>query len=89
MLVDSSGSMNPPARPMATQFFSQNSLAPAGQEAQRARLGERAAIEIRHEAVRCASLVADEVAAIHVAVADPVLQRNAPPPAGLRPLWSA
>ena len=56
--------------------------APAGREPQRPRIGQRLAVEPRQQ-LRGGLVVADEVAAVDVAVADAVLQRNAPLPARL------
>src|ERR1700722_6747548 len=55
-------------------------LAPPGGEAQKTRLGARRTIKIGEQRRR-GLIVADKAAAIHIAVADPVLQRNAPLPA--------
>ena len=82
MLVDSSGSRNPPARPMATHVAVPGLAAAPGREAQRTRVGQRLAVEARQQ-LRGRFVVADEVAAVDVAVAHAVLQRNAPLPAGL------
>src|SRR5690606_17726264 len=56
-------------------------LAPAGREAQKARLCQRPSVQIR-EQCRSRLVVADEAAAIHVPVANAMLQRDAPLPAG-------
>jgi len=53
----------------------------SGDEAQRTRLAQRFAVEVREQG-RGRLVVADVLAAIDVAVADPMLQRNAPLPAG-------
>src|SRR5580704_10795047 len=57
-------------------------LAPAGGESQEARLCRGFAVQIRQQ--RCRRLiVTDEAAAVDIAIADPVLQWNAPLPACL------
>src|SRR5690606_37611822 len=56
-------------------------LAPAGREAQKVWLSERAAVEIREQR-RCGFVVADVFARVHVTVTGSMLQRNAPLPAG-------
>ena len=57
-------------------------LAPPGLEAQRARLGQRRAVEVAQQD-RGGLVLAHVLAGEHVAVADAVLQRDAPLPAGL------
>ena len=57
-------------------------LAPAGREAQEPRLRQRLAVQVGQQRGR-RLIVADEAAAIDIAVADAMLQRNAPLPAGL------
>ena len=81
MLVDSSGSMKPLASPSAMQFLFQNFLRRPVVKLRNLRLGQRLAIEIRQQRRR-RLVIADEATAVHVAVADPMLQRNAPLPAG-------
>src|SRR5690606_10662842 len=56
-------------------------LAVSGRETKESRLGERLAVQIREQR-RGGLVVADELAAVHVAVADAMLQRNAPLPSG-------
>src|SRR5215467_1971095 len=56
--------------------------APPGYEAQRPRVGQRPAIEVAEQRVAC-FLVTEVRARIHVAVADAMLQRNAPLPASV------
>ena len=55
---------------------------PAGREPKRPRLGHRLAVEVGEQG-RSRLVLADVARAIDVAVADPVLQRDAPLPAGL------
>ena len=88
MLVDSSGSRKPLARPSATQFLFQNFL--RRPVVKRSKRGSASALAVEiGEQRRGGFVVADEAAAIHIAVADAMLQRNAPLPAGLRARWSA
>ena len=58
--------------------------AASGDEAQRARRADRRAVQPRHQ-LRLRRVVVDEAAAIDIAVADAVLQRDAPLPARLAP----
>ena len=82
MLVDSSGSRNPPARPIATTLrFQVLRRRPAVKRSGRG-IRQRLALEPRQQLGR-GLVVADEIAAVDVAVAHAVLQRNAPLPAGL------
>src|ERR1700734_2665120 len=55
-------------------------LAPPRRETQETRLRLRLAVQIRQQRRR-RLVVADETAAVHIAVADPMLQRYAPLPA--------
>ena len=80
MLVDSSGSMKPPARPIATTFLFQIFLRlPVVKRSSRG-CAERPAVEIAAASPRL--IVADEAAAVDVAVAGAMLQRDAPLPPG-------
>ena len=82
MLVDSSGSMKPLARPMAMQLLLPGLAALAGPELDDARLGEHLAFDVGQQSL-LRLLVGQVAAAVHHAVADAMLQRNAPLPAGL------
>src|SRR5690606_8029442 len=55
-------------------------LAPTGHETNRARIGERLAVEVRQQHGG-GFVIADVFAAVNVSVADAMLQRNAPLPA--------
>ena len=80
MLVDSSGSRKPLARPIATTLRSQLLVAPSGAKAQHARVGERFAFDRAQD--RAARFVVGQMLArIDIAVADAVLERDAPAPA--------
>ncbi len=82
MLVDSSGSMKPPERPTATQLRCHCFTPRARAEAQDVGLGQRLAFDIAEQPFERRVLV-EIAAAIDDAVADAVLQRNAPLPAGI------
>ncbi len=82
MLVDSSGSMNPPDRPIATQFFSQSfSRRPAVKRSRRGSAIVGAVEPVEQPLER--GLLVGMRAREDMAVADAVLQRNAPAPPAL------
>ncbi len=57
-------------------------LAPAGREFQQARQRQRFAVEIAEQG-RARFIIGDAIAGINITIADAVLQRDAPLPAGL------
>ncbi len=71
-------------QPQRHAIFVPGLLAPAGGEAQRQRFGQRLAFEIGQQRLAAPSSSPMKRAAIDMAVADAVLQRNAPLPAGVR-----
>ena len=82
MLVDSSGSRKPLARPMRDAVALPRLHAATGAKLQQTRFAQRLAVEPASK--RGARFVfADELGRKHVAVAGAVLQRNAPDPAAL------
>ena len=82
MLVDSSGSMKPLARPTATQFFFQCSRRWPGRN-----LMTRGSVSTLPSMLASSVCLAwsslEVAAAVDHAVADAMLQRNAPLPAGI------
>src|SRR6202011_1861844 len=61
---------------LVPEFF-----AATGSEPQEARLCQRPAVEILKQR-RSSLIVTEEAARVHIAIADPMLQRNAPLPTG-------
>ena len=89
MLVDSSGSRKPPASPSATQFLFHTRLRRPGVETQCGAVPPvRAPSRLRIRIAAASSSLMNRLR-IDVAVADAVLQRNAPLPAGAVRAWSA
>ena len=82
MLVDSSGSMKPLDKSDGDAVASPGLAPLSGPELDDARLDERLAFDVGQQGL-LRLLVAEIAAAIHHAVADAMLQRNAPLPAGI------
>ena len=79
MLVDSSGSRNPDDSPIATTFFSQALSRRPGAKRTGRGSASGCAVEIGEQRFR-RFVVADQVGRIDIAIADAVLQRDAPLP---------